>query len=240
MKQHLWSRNPGVSASLLVCTTVIAVTAIAGVSSGHEAVIGAIAAAAAIGIGVVASRVRYDAKVNEIERLATRDPVTGLANRRVLDEALPREVARARRTDAALSVIVLDIDRFKRVNDVHGHLAGDGVLRSVGAALVANTKGYDVAVRLGGDEFAVLLPGCSAADAANVAERLLLRTVAEIDGHPVTVSAGYASLTSSMLDGRALLAAGDAGLYAAKRGGRSRAATVQFAFGAAPELVPRE
>jgi diguanylate cyclase (GGDEF)-like protein len=135
---------------------------------------------------------------------------------------------------------VLDIDRFKRVNDVHGHQAGDAVLRSVGAALTANTKGYDVAVRLGGDEFAVLLPGCSAADAANVAERLLLRTVAEVDGHPVTVSAGYASLMGSMVDGHALLAAGDAGLYAAKRSGRARAATVQPGLDAAPELVPRD
>jgi diguanylate cyclase (GGDEF)-like protein len=207
-------------------------------SSNREAAIGAAAFLAAITVAGLVARVRFDARVEEIERLATRDPLTGLANRRVLDETLPREIARAHRTHAPLSAIVVDVDHFKGVNDRHGHQAGDAVLRTVGAALEQNTKGYDVVVRLGGDEFAVLLPGCSAADAAQVAERLLLRSVAEVHGRPVTISAGHATLTDDMADGEALLAVADAGLYAAKRAGRSRAATVQDV--ALPPAVPAD
>ena len=229
--QRTWSRNPnspsGFVGASLGCTLVVAVIAVAGTSSNREAAIGAGAFLAAIVVAGLLARVHYEARVDEIERLATRDPLTGLANRRVLDETLPREIARARRTDAPLSAIVVDVDHFKGVNDRHGHQAGDGVLRTVGDALEQNTKGYDVVVRLGGDEFAVLLPGCSAADAAQVAERLLPRTFAEVHGDPVTISAGHATLTGDMADGEALLAAADAGLYAAKRAGRSRAATVQ-------------
>ena len=205
MRVHPWSRTPG----------------------NRDVVLGALALGAAIAIGATVSRVRYDAMVEEIGRLATRDPLTGLANRRVLEEALPREVARARRTGAPLSVVVLDVDHFKAVNDRYGHPAGDAVLRSVGAALEANTKGYDVAVRLGGDEFAVLLPGCSAPDAGPVAERLLVRAVGGLSDRAVTLSAGYATLSPAMADGPDLMGAADAGLYQAKRTGRARTASVQ-------------
>ena len=173
-----------------------------------------------------AAAVRYGTMVEEIERLATRDPLTALANRRVFEDTLPREVARARRTDAPLSLVVLDVDHFKRVNDEHGHQAGDAVLRDIAAALAANTKGFDLVARLGGDEFAVLLPGCTASDAANVAERLRGSEVGTAHGHAVTLSAGYATLTDAMDTGDDLVAAADAGLYVAKRAGRSQVATV--------------
>jgi diguanylate cyclase (GGDEF)-like protein len=229
---------PGAGGAVLGCTLVVTITAVAGRSSNREAAIGAAAFLAAIVVAGLLTRIRYRARVAEIERLATRDPLTGLANRRVLDETLPREIARSRRTLTPLSAIVVDVDHFKGVNDRHGHQTGDAVLRSVGATLEQNTKGYDVVVRLGGDEFAVLLPGCSAPDAAQVAERLLLRTVVEAHGHPVTISAGHATLTPEMADGAALLAAADAGLYAAKRAGRSRAATVQDVVLAPDPLEP--
>jgi len=174
-----------------------------------------------------AASVRYGAMVEEIERQATRDPLTGLANRRVFEDSLPRELARARRAEAALSLVVLDIDHFKDVNDEHGHQVGDAVLREVGAALENNTKGFDVVARVGGDEFAVLLPGCLAGDAPIVAERLRRRAETEVHGRPVTLSAGYATLADHMVVGDDLVADADAGLYVAKRAGRSRVATTE-------------
>ena len=107
--------------------------------------------------------------LGENERLATRDSLTGLANRRLFDESLQREVARSQRLATPLSLLVLDVDHFKQVNDTYGHQTGDAVLREVADALVANTKNYDVAARYGGDEFVVLLPGCSREDAMGVA-----------------------------------------------------------------------
>ena len=108
--------------------------------------------------------------LGENERLATRDSLTGLANRRLFDESLQREVARAQRLATPLSLLVLDVDHFKQVNDTYGHQTGDAVLREVSEALVANTKNYDVAARYGGDEFVVLLPGCTREDAMRVAD----------------------------------------------------------------------
>jgi diguanylate cyclase (GGDEF)-like protein len=163
--------------------------------------------------------------LGENERLATRDSLTGLANRRLFDESLQREVARARRLAAPLSLLVLDVDHFKQVNDSYGHQTGDAVLREVADALVANTKNYDVAARYGGDEFVVLLPGCSRDDALRVAERVRLGIARAVDGAPVTVSAGVATVPDNANDAERLMAAADAALYDAKRTGRDRVAT---------------
>ncbi|HEV2309067.1 MAG TPA: GGDEF domain-containing protein, partial [Acidimicrobiia bacterium] len=110
--------------------------------------------------------------LDEVRRLATRDELTGLANRRLFEETLSLEVGRHRRTGVPLSVVALDVDYFKRVNDEHGHPAGDTVLRLVASALRTATKAYDVPCRSGGDEFLVLLPGCGADDVVDAAERL--------------------------------------------------------------------
>ena len=110
--------------------------------------------------------------LDEVERLATRDSLTGLANRRLFDESLQREAARSQRLATPLSLLVLDVDHFKQVNDSYGHQTGDAVLREVAEALVANTKNFDVAARYGGDEFVVLLPGCGREDAMRVADRV--------------------------------------------------------------------
>jgi diguanylate cyclase (GGDEF)-like protein len=162
--------------------------------------------------------------LGENERLATRDSLTGLANRRLFDESLQREVARSQRLDTPLSLLVLDVDHFKQVNDTYGHQTGDAVLREVADALASNTKNYDVAARYGGDEFVVLLPGCSRDDAVRVAERVRHGVAHAVGEAPVTISAGVATVPDNASDAERLMAAADAALYDAKRTGRDRVA----------------
>jgi two-component system cell cycle response regulator len=158
----------------------------------------------------------------EVERLATRDGLTGLANRRLFEESLEREIARADRKGSPLALVVLDVDHFKDVNDTLGHQAGDAVLREVGRALSENTKASDLPARYGGDEFVVLLPDCSGPDSYAVAERLRAAVVAGMTTVKVSVSGGTAALPDNAHDGERLVAAADAALYEAKRAGRNR------------------
>src|SRR5215203_2114054 len=112
------------------------------------------------------------AEVRALARLARTDPLTGLANRRGWDEQLSRELARAQRSAAALSIALLDLDDFKSFNDAHGHQAGDRLLVEAAAAWRGQLREVDVLCRWGGDEFAVLLPDCSASEAVEVIARL--------------------------------------------------------------------
>ena len=162
--------------------------------------------------------------LDEVERLATRDSLTGLANRRLFDESLQREAARSQRLGTPLSLLVLDVDHFKQVNDSYGHQTGDAVLREVAGALVANTKNFDVAARYGGDEFVVLLPGCGREDAMGVAHRVRGEIARQVGEAPVTVSAGIATMPDNASDAERLMAAADGALYDAKRNGRDRVA----------------
>jgi diguanylate cyclase (GGDEF)-like protein len=166
----------------------------------------------------------------ELHRRATADPLTGLPNRRAFDEALAREVARAGRAGAALALVLVDVDHFKRVNDVHGHPAGDLVLRAVAERIAAAARAGDLVGRLGGEEFAIALPGAERASAAEAAERIRARVGSEpiaVDGAAlaVTISAGVASFPADAADGPALVARADARLYEAKRAGRNRVAS---------------
>lgn len=162
-------------------------------------------------------------KNEELERLATTDKLTGLYNRRYLESVLEREVAAAQRHGQALSVLILDVDHFKRVNDSHGHLAGDRVLTAIGLLLAQRVRISDVAARWGGEEFMVVLPGTLREDARVVAESLRLRIAEHV--HPgigqCTVSMGLASWRAgdsvARLAGRA-----DSALYAAKLAGRNQ------------------
>jgi two-component system, cell cycle response regulator len=164
--------------------------------------------------------------LDEVERLATRDEVTGLANRRLFQAQFPMEVGRHDRTGAPLSLVLLDVDHFKAINDEFGHPSGDAVLHDVGQALAANTKAFDLAARYGGDEFVVLLPGCDAVDAPRVAERLRAAASRAVQGPiAVALSAGAATMPDDASDGPALLGAADEALYAAKRAGRDRVET---------------
>jgi len=167
------------------------------------------------------------AELEEARRAVDLDTLTGVATRGAFDRELAGEVQRARRRGDALSLLMVDVDHFKRVNDTHGHPAGDAVLRSLSASLMQVVRTNDLVARLGGEEFAILLPGTDAAGALIVAEkcreavaRLTFRQGAS--SFAVTVSVGVAELAAS--EGPTLLyQRADAALYAAKRGGRDRA-----------------
>jgi two-component system cell cycle response regulator len=161
--------------------------------------------------------------LEHLRRTALTDGLTGVANRRAFDAALDRVVAIATRADTPLSVVIIDLDHFKSLNDSFGHLAGDDVLRSVGAALRSCVRQGDVVARYGGEEFALVLPGATATEAVGAARRVL-SSFRGVDGpRPVTASLGIACRPVHGLTGAELLAAADAALYRAKEGGRDQA-----------------
>ena len=164
----------------------------------------------------------------QLEAKAYTDALTGVANRRYFDEVAPREADRANRLHDPMSLVAVDVDHFKRVNDAHGHAAGDAVLAAVARAIRDVSREVDVVARLGGEEFAVLLPSTDAAGARAAAERLRLaveQLVVRAEGVVlrVTVSAGVAELATDAFEAaERLLARADAALYEAKRRGRNR------------------
>lgn len=167
----------------------------------------------------------------EVFRLAFRDPVTATYSRRYFDEALARELLRAARQQTPLSVLLIDIDDFKLVNDSFGHKTGDVVLAETAAIIQRALRGESITARFGGDEFVVLLPTSDLEEAVAVAERLRQGFAAEPppscpESTRVTLSIGVAATTSAR--GRSaedLLSAADEALYRAKRAGRNRVAS---------------
>ena len=158
---------------------------------------------------------------------ATRDGLTGLYNRRAVLERLDQEMARARREGAELSVLLLDVDHFKRVNDQYGHQAGDEVLRELAARLGSVLRTYDAFGRYGGEELIAILPGCGNAASVLVADRMRSAAASSpietrTGAVAVTVSIGAASCRSGQTDAAAIIARADAALYRAKNGGRNR------------------
>lgn len=169
------------------------------------------------------SKQAVEAREAEVLRLSLTDALTGVGNRRMLDDVLAHEVERSRRHGDALSLIILDIDHFKRVNDGWGHDIGDRVLRETGTLLVQTMRLSDIATRMGGEEFVLLLPVTDLDAALDFAERLRCVMAAHDFGlpAPVTSSFGVAALAVGE-SGPALLARADGGLYLAKRLGRNR------------------
>ena len=175
--------------------------------------------------------------LERMQQMAVTDGLTELANRRSFDRSLERELTRAARTDGRLSVVLLDIDHFKMLNDTYGHVVGDNVLRQIAAALRECGREYDTVARYGGEEFAAVLPGCSSALALQVAERL--REAVEQAGSdvPVTASAGVATYPYDGIDANGLLSAADQALYAGKRAGRNTVRSAEQARAAAAPVV---
>jgi len=159
----------------------------------------------------------------ELERLSASDSLTGLSNRRILTQRLSEELLRAQRESHSFTVLMLDVDHFKKYNDAHGHPAGDEVLKKVANILRSCTRAGDCTARYGGEEFAVLLSGKSGDAALQLAERIRERVVAEdFVGGKVTISGGIAEFPHHGHSAEAVISSADEALYEAKREGRNR------------------
>jgi diguanylate cyclase (GGDEF)-like protein len=158
-------------------------------------------------------------------RMAMFDPLTGLYNRRFAEPRVEAEVNRCQRKGTALTLLLLDLDSFKQINDSHGHPAGDAVLRAFAEHITRAIRGSDLAVRLGGDEFMLLLPECDTHQLHHVLDRLVTFK-AEIAGKmvPVEFSAGWKEYELGQTS-KELIEAADRALYENKRGARSSGAT---------------
>ncbi|MHB8095950.1 MAG: sensor domain-containing diguanylate cyclase, partial [Candidatus Aminicenantales bacterium] len=164
----------------------------------------------------------------ELKRQSVRDPLTGLFNRRYMEETLSREVARSERNKAPLGIIMMDIDKFKNFNDMHGHEAGDIMLRALARFLMAGVRKEDIVCRFGGEEFIVILPGASL-DVASERARTLLDEVISIRAEfggielgPISLSLGVAVFPDHGRTGGEVVQAADKALLTAKREGRGR------------------
>jgi len=163
--------------------------------------------------------------VEALQHLASTDPLTGLANRRGGEKHIANEISRARREKRPLSCLLIDIDRFKQVNDTFGHQAGDQLLRDISGLLRRTVRAYDILIRWGGEEFLIVLPGVDLEAARVLAERVRI-AVETLDTHgigPVTISAGAATFEKDY-DFAATLRTADRRLYQAKAAGRNSVA----------------
>ncbi|NWG76362.1 MAG: diguanylate cyclase, partial [Rubrivivax sp.] len=172
----------------------------------------------------------------QLREQAIRDPLTGAFNRRYLMETLERELARAARDHDPLSLVMIDLDHFKVVNDTYGHLAGDWALQYLVQLIERKTRKSDIVCRYGGEEFVVLLPQTSLADAMRRAEEwraALQNSPAQFSNETIafTISMGVASNNPLELTSDRLLSLADQALYAAKQGGRNRVAALSGATG---------
>ena len=193
--------------------------------------------AAQVGLSVANIRLR-----EALRTQSTKDPLTGLYNRRYLQEMLDREIRRAIRSEQALGVLMLDLDHFKNFNDTYGHEAGDAVLRETASFLVRSIRAEDFVCRYGGEEFVVILPTADLRAAEARAQRIrtkLRDLVIMHDGRSlglITVSIGVAALPNHGTNERDLLQAADAALYRAKREGRDRVAVADSTVSADKKL----
>lgn len=174
-------------------------------------------------LAVAIDRAVLKERAGEFEQLSVTDPLTGLLNRRYLDERLNEEVKRSNRHGYPMSYVMLDVDHFKSYNDGHGHPAGDVALKIVAGVVRDTLREADVAARVGGEEFGILLPQTRNDEAAMIAERLRANVeTTAFPCRPVTVSIGVASCSSELCTTEGLVNAADKALYAAKNSGRNK------------------
>jgi two-component system cell cycle response regulator len=164
--------------------------------------------------------------LGKLEQMAITDALTGLYNRHRFHESLTKEFERARRYSTPFSLVMFDIDHFKKVNDRYGHLAGDMVLKTISNILLQSIREIDTAARYGGEEFMAILPNTEKSDAVVLAERMRMKiaqyTFDEIEG-PITVSIGISGMPDEAVDSEdKLIRCADFALYQAKRNGRNR------------------
>ncbi|MFN8108681.1 MAG: diguanylate cyclase [Thermoleophilia bacterium] len=208
---------------------IVGNTTAAGLMPQTEGRLGHFASLVSLAVASAATR-------EQLTRLAITDPLTGLPNRRAFQDRLDAEVQRALRHGRPLSLVVLDLDRFKQINDTHGHDVGDRVLQEVAARLRSEVRGEETLARMGGEEFAWILPECTAADALQAAERAR-RAIADTQFAAtgrVTASFGVCGIegTSGAAE---LFRAADAALYRAKAEGRNRTVVHNPPLGVVPE-----
>ena len=170
---------------------------------------------------------RLDEVQTKLKHIAVTDELTGLKNRRYIMEQIDKEYQRAARTGGPLSLIILDIDHFKRINDTYGHAVGDAVLKEVSRTMLSSLRAYDLLGRIGGEEFLIASPGSTLDEAVGLAERVRMtirggKVMNQADAITVTVSAGITSLREQDANTGALLARADTALYLAKQQGRNR------------------
>lgn len=209
----------------LCCIPLLARDGVLGVLTAGSAEVGGFTGDDEQFFSFLAATVAKDVENAQLYRKAVTDPLTRVFNRQYLSERLPREMDRHRRYGHSLSIVIIDIDRFKLVNDNWGHLAGDAVLGEVARRFTTLIRDVDSLIRYGGEEFLLILPSTDLQGATHVAERLR----EEVAKYPVrlpggeiriTSSAGVAQMTAQDADAAALIARADVALYQAKASGR--------------------
>jgi diguanylate cyclase (GGDEF)-like protein len=176
-----------------------------------------------VGAQMVSLHAELAARLRELDALATMDALTGIANRRAFQARLEAEISRTNRYHVPISLMLLDVDHFKRLNDAHGHLAGDEVLQRMGQLLKAGARNTDFVARYGGEEFAVILVNTRQAAAERAAERLRARI--ETEPWPygaITASIGIATQGSAADTASEMIRQADQALYFAKKSGRNQ------------------
>ena len=175
---------------------------------------------------------KTDRLLAQMEELAVKDPLTGAYNRRFLIKYLESVIATSKETGKSVSIVMFDIDKFKRINDDYGHLVGDEVIKSLATILMNSCRDYDIVSRYGGEEFVLVLPGASEEIAIQRAESI--RSVfsqtscSDLIDRPVTISGGVAEITSIMRSPEDFISAADNNLYLAKETGRNKIVATNY------------
>jgi diguanylate cyclase (GGDEF)-like protein len=225
-------KRPPIGAGLLVAGLVaigigLLLPLLLGSFSNQQALVLALVEAGClvvVAIGVVVLARRLGASHAALWELARRDELTGVGNYRGLHERLAEEIARHQRHARQFALVLLDLDGFKQINEIHGHLEGDRLLTEIGAALREEVRGEDSVFRQGGDEFAVIVPEADAEEVSEVAARLRRRVsrrgLGTDETRPVTATTGFALFPADGTTAEDLLGFADMDLFAAKRDGR--------------------